>query len=275
MRPLSAATKETPASERGLLGGQRRPAAAPRLGGGLRLVACYGILMTFGITSLLWSLVASLLHRVLPPSIGQRLGRRVIMAGLRGFVGAAERSGVLQADLDALDALSLAAPLVIAPNHPSLLDAVLIMSRVPHVVCAAKAPIWDNPLLGGAARLAGFVRNDSPTRLVRQAIRHVREGRHFLIFPEGTRSSGPALGPFKGGFALIAKRAGAPVQPVFIETDSRFLGKGWPLFKRPALPLVYRARLGERLTVEGDVHAAVERLERRYRQELGFSDPRR
>jgi 1-acyl-sn-glycerol-3-phosphate acyltransferase len=275
MRPLSAATKETPASERGLLAGRRRRVAAPRFGGGLRLAACYGILVLFGITSLLWSLVASLLHRVLPPRIGEPLGRRVIRAGLRGVIGAAERAGVLQADLDVLDALCGAGPLVIAPNHPTLLDAVLIMSRVPHIVCAAKAPIWDNPFLGGAARLAGFVRNDSPTRLVRQAIRHLRDGRHFLIFPEGTRSSGRALGPFKGGFALIAKRAGAPVQPVFIETSSRFLGKGWPLFKPPTLPLVYRARLGERLNVAGDVHAAVERLERRYRQELGFSDPRR
>ena len=98
-----------------------------------------------------------------------------------------------------------------------------------------KAKIWDNPVLGGGARLAGYIRNDSPRGMVRQAASELRAGHSLLVFPEGTRTRSRPVNRFKGGFALIAKRAGAPVQTVFIETDSPFLGKGWPAFKRPAL----------------------------------------
>jgi 1-acyl-sn-glycerol-3-phosphate acyltransferase len=233
------------------------------------LVAFYALFLLFGLVSFLWSAIAAVLVHVLPRRLGEPLGLCVIRRGFRAFFAAAEASGILQLHLVALDALPRGEPLVIAPNHPSLLDAALVMARVPGVICAAKSPLWNNLLLGGAVRLAGFVRNDSPTRLVRDAIRQVRLGRHFLIFPEGTRSSAWPVGPVKGGFALIARRAGVSVQTVFIETNSRFLGKGWPLFKRPPLPLVYRVRLGPRIAAAGDSAELVDRVRRCYHQELG------
>jgi 1-acyl-sn-glycerol-3-phosphate acyltransferase len=233
-------------------------------------VVFYGLLALFGAMSLLWSLPAALLHRLLPRRWGEPLGQRVIMAGCRAFVGAMRLSGMIDCDLAALDALRSGPGVIIAPNHPSLLDAVLILSRLPCVVGAAKAEIWDNLFLGGSARLAGFVRNDSATTLIRRAARQVAAGRHFLIFPEGTRTSAEPLGPLKGGFALIARSADAAVQTVFIESNSRFLGKGWPLFKKPAFPLVYRVRLGRRFTVTGTAHEFVRELEAYYRRELGI-----
>ncbi|HUN52921.1 MAG TPA: lysophospholipid acyltransferase family protein [Candidatus Sulfotelmatobacter sp.] len=232
----------------------------------------FGLLAAFGLTCLAWSLLAGLLHRLLPRRLGEPLGQRAIMLIFRGLVGAMQATGICRASFGALDALADAGPLVIAPNHPSLLDAVLIIARLPNVVCAAKAEIWDNPFLGGGARLAGFIRNDSPARLIREAVRQVRGGRHFLIFPEGTRTNGGAIGGFKGGFALIAKQAGVAVQTVFIESNSGFLGKGWPLFRKPQFPLVYRARLGERIAVEGGVRDTVRRLGAYYRQELGVRE---
>ncbi len=234
----------------------------------------YGLFAAFGLISLLWSALAGLLYRLLPRRIGEPLGQFAMRAGFRGFVGAMRMSGALVCDLGELDQLADAAPLVIAPNHPSLLDAVLVISRLPHVVCAAKAEIWDNVFLGGGARLAGLVRNDSPTRLIRKAVRQVQSGRHFLIFPEGTRSTGRPVGDFRGGFALIAKHARVPVQTVFIETNSHFLGKGWPLLKKPVFPLVYRARLGQRAVVDGNVHEIVARLSSYYRHELGADTTR-
>jgi hypothetical protein len=30
------------------------------------------------------------------------------------------------------------------------------------------------------------------------------------------------------------------VQTVFIETDSAYLSKGWPLFRKPSMPITYR-----------------------------------
>ena len=245
---------------------------AQRLRGAYEYVVFYCLIALFGLGSLFWSLLARILHFVLPRALAEPLGQFMIMLGFRGFVTAMRLSGIIKCELDELDALACAAPLVIAPNHPTLLDAVLVISRLPHVVCAAKAGILDNVFLGGGARLAGFVRNDSPAGLVREAVRQVKCGRHFLIFPEGTRSSLRPVGEFKGGFALIAKHASVPVQPIFIETNSPFLGKGWPLFRKPDFPLVYRARLGRRIAAEGDVHNVVIRLRGYYEQEFGTGE---
>jgi 1-acyl-sn-glycerol-3-phosphate acyltransferase len=229
----------------------------------------YGLLALFGLTSLLWSVPAAVLYRLLPRRLGEPLGQFMIMTLSRFFVAAMRATGIIECNLDELDALRHGPAVVIAPNHPSLLDAVLVMSRLPHVACAAKAEIWDNIMLGGAARLAGFIRNDSPARLIRQAARQLRSGRHFLIFPEGTRSAGEPVGDFKGGFALIAKKSGAPVQAVLIDSNSPFLGKGWPLLRKPHFPLVYRARLGRRFHADGDTHTFVRMLRDYYGQELG------
>ncbi len=232
----------------------------------------YGLLALFGLSSLLWSVLAAILYPLLPRRLGEPLGQFMIMAGFRYFVAVMRLTGIIDCDLKVLDTLRRGTAVVIAPNHPSLLDAMLVISRLPRVVCAAKAEIWDNAFLGAGARLAGYIRNDSTTALIRHAVLQLQAGRHFLIFPEGTRSTTSPLGDFKGGFALIAKKAGTPVQTVFIESNSRFLGKGWSLFRRPEFPLVYRVRLGRRLAVEGDIHEFVDELHAYFRRELGGRD---
>jgi 1-acyl-sn-glycerol-3-phosphate acyltransferase len=95
----------------------------------------------------------------------------------------------------------------------------------------------------------------------------------LLVFPEGTRTRVPPINAFKGGFALMAKKSGAAVQTVFIETNGAFLCKGWPLMRKPQFPLFYRARLGARFSAEGDVQALVARLEDYYREELAARLP--
>jgi 1-acyl-sn-glycerol-3-phosphate acyltransferase len=278
LRPRDVASKADRMPSTGFA--EVRPRAVASLGRGVvallralyeRLVF-YGLLLLFGLSSLLWSLVAAILYPLLPRRWGEPLGQRAIMIGFRGFIATMRMSGIIECDLAALDALRKTGPIVIAPNHPCLLDAVLVISRLPHVVCAAKAEIWDNIFLGGGARLAGYVRNDSPAKLVRGATRQLCAGRDFLIFPEGTRSNARPVGAFKGGFAVIAKHAGVPVQTVFVRSNSPFLGKGWPLFKKPDFPLVYRVRLGDRIAVDGDVRDFVGRVAGYYRQELGRVD---
>jgi 1-acyl-sn-glycerol-3-phosphate acyltransferase len=35
-------------------------------------------------------------------------------------------------------------PVIIAPNHPSLLDAVMVISRLPNIVCIMKTELMNN-----------------------------------------------------------------------------------------------------------------------------------
>ncbi|GAA0586112.1 hypothetical protein GCM10009416_25560 [Craurococcus roseus] len=245
-------------------------ALPPRRAGSLYYTtAFYAAVAVFGVSCLLWSLPASLLHRVLPRRIGEPLGQSGISAGFRWALWVMRALGVLRVDLSPLDALRDERSLVVASNHPTMMDAVLLISRLPRVVCITKASLWDSPFLGGGVRLAGYVRNDAPLPMIRRAAEAVREGRQLMVFPEGSRTARPPIDRFTRGFAVMARAAGAPVQTVLIEADSMYLRKGWPLLRRPPdLPLVFRVRLGERFAMGRDPEAFVSGMEAYFRREL-------
>lgn len=233
----------------------------------------YFFLFLFAAMALVWSLTGSLLHFLLPGRVSRRFGPILVTGFARCYINALSLAGRVRFDLGALDALRHERSIIIAPNHPSMLDAVMVISRLPHIVCIAKAELWDNPLLGGGMRMAGYIRNDAAITLTKLAVAKLRDGQQLLLFPEGTRTTRRPVNPFRGGFALTAKMAGVPVQTVFIEASSPFLGKNWPLFKLPEMPLVYRARLGRRFTVEGDVKSFIASLERYFGDELAPAGP--
>lgn len=227
----------------------------------------YGGLLFFALICLTWSLPASVMRHLMPQHIAERVGKYAIMLGFRTYLFVVRASGLVKCDLSELDTLR-GEPLIITTNHPALIDVVLIGSRLPRMVCVLKAELLDNPMLGGGASMAGYIRNDSTGNLIRRAAAATRSGNQLLIFPEGTRTVTQPINPFKGGFGIIARKAGVPVQTVFIEASSPFLGKGWPLLKKPEFPLTYRARLGKRFEVTDDVKAFVTELEAYYRREL-------
>ena len=157
---------------------------------------------------------------------------------------------------------------MIACNHLSLIDALLVVSRLPRAVLIAKAELWRNPALAGSMKLAGYLRNDAPLPLLRAGRDALREGRHVVVFPEGTRGDGRSLGRFRPGFAAMAKAAGVSIQTVLLSSDTPYLGPGWGLTRMPAMPADYRTRLGRRFTVHGSSADAAEAIERYVRAEL-------
>ncbi|SHJ28522.1 1-acyl-sn-glycerol-3-phosphate acyltransferases [Roseomonas rosea] len=235
-------------------------------------LAFYGVLAVLCACYLGWGLVAIGLSFVLPPRIGGPLGRRAIGTGFRFLLGLMERTGLVEFDLSELEPLRRARGLVVAPNHLSMIDVMLIVSHLPDAVCIMKAGLERNPAMGGG-RLAGYIPNDAGLPVIRRAADALREGANLLVFPEGTRSPDGRVGPFHPGFALIARRARAPIQPVFIESNTRYLSKGWPIWRRPDFPLRYRARLGEAVTVAGPAEAFTENLHRQYTATLGEARP--
>jgi 1-acyl-sn-glycerol-3-phosphate acyltransferase len=171
--------------------------------------------------------------------------------------------------LSEVDRLRGGPPLILAPNHPSLIDALLILTRHPNLVCVMKSELMRNVFLGSGSRLARYVPNDSPRQMVKDSVAHLRDGGVLLLFPEGTRTTQHPINPvLVASVGLIAKHAKVPVQTLLIETDSPFLSKGWPLFKRPTLPITYRVKLGHRFEAPADVPAFTAELDQYYRQVL-------
>ena len=210
------------------------------------------LLLGLGLLSLAWNAVALLLLPLLGRERGRWLGRAVISRGYAFFWLASRCSGLLQMDARALDPLAREPGLIVVANHPSMLDAVMLMARLPRSACVMKASLARNPFVGAAARLARYIRNDSTYGLVRLAVDDLRQGGQLVLFPEGTRTTCWPVNPFHSVVGLIAQRAQAPVQTVFIDTDSPYLGKGWPLWRLPPLPIVFTVRLGRRFLPADD-----------------------
>jgi len=220
------------------------------------------LLLCLGLMSLVWNLVALLLYPLLPRALGLRVGRAGIAWGYRLFWALARATGLLHMDAGALRPLADERGLLIVANHPSLLDAMMLAAMLPRSACLMKASLMRNPLLAPGARLARYIRNNTPHQMMHLAIDDLRAGGQLILFPEGTRTTRAPLNPFLGGFALIARRAGVPVQTVFIDTTSPYLGKGWPLWRLPPIPIEFTARLGRRFEIGADLAASVQEIER-------------
>lgn len=214
------------------------------------------------------SLLALPMRAMLPRMLSTRLGRKLVAALARLYLRVLVLIGACRFDLAALDALQDAPAMIIAPNHPSLLDAVMILSRLPGMTCIVKADIANSVLFGAVAGLIGYIRNTRLRAMVQLAVADLHNGSHVLLFPEGTRTTRFPVGRLQGTTGLIAKKAGVPVQTVFIETDSGFLGKGWSLLWTPQMPVTYRIRLGKRFDPPRHTAHFVNELELYFQSEL-------
>jgi 1-acyl-sn-glycerol-3-phosphate acyltransferase len=212
-------------------------------------------LLVLGLMSAGWNLAALLLYPVLPRATGRRIGRAMIAWGYGVFWRIARASGMLRLDAQVLDVLSEEPGLIVVANHPSMLDALMLVARLPRSACIMKASLVRNPLLGPGARLARYIRNDSAFGMIQRAVLDLREGGQLVLFPEGTRTTQAPINEFHPSFTLIARHAQAPIQTVFIDTDSPYLGKGWPLWRLPPLPICFTVRMGRRFEPMEDHHA--------------------
>jgi 1-acyl-sn-glycerol-3-phosphate acyltransferase len=211
----------------------------------LQIALFYLMLCWLGLMLLIGN-IAVLPLLLVPRWLRQPLVQRAIGAVCRCFLAGTQACGIMRLDLSALDRLNGQQRMLLVPNHPSMIDAFLVLSRIPRVVCLMKASISSNLFLGAGAYLAGYVSNRYPEQMFRAAIHTVRQGNVVMIFPEGTRTTRQPVNDIGGSAALIAKKAAAPLQTIIITTNTPYLSKGWKIWRPPPLfPMIYRAVPGE------------------------------
>jgi 1-acyl-sn-glycerol-3-phosphate acyltransferase len=132
---------------------------------------------------------------------------------------------VWRPDVRGLDNIPPTGGVILASNHLSFADSVVIPIVVPRkVVFLAKSDYFTRPGLGGAAQRAWFQglgmlpvdRDDTRAALgsLDTALEVLGRGEAFGIYPEGTRSRDGRLYRGRTGVAHLALTAGVPVVPV-------------------------------------------------------------
>ena len=200
------------------------------------LPAYYVTLVLFGTGGLELSLLSLLAGWLPATERTEKFFQRMIHWHFAAFHGWCEFARLVHVRYRGLERLPRGG-LVLAANHTALIDITCLLARMPEALCIFKPAIRRNPVLGAAARRAGYLGNDGGHDLVRGAAEKIATGQTLVVFPEGTRRPpGKTLLPFKPGFVLIARRAHVPIQLVRITTDSDVLTKGRAWWRLPKFP---------------------------------------
>lgn len=140
--------------------------------------------------------------------------------------------------------------LLVLSSHQSLLDPLilgLVCER--RLASLARASLFRWGPFAAVIRALDAVpidREASTVAAMKTVIRKLRDGAALVIYPEGTRTNDGNLGEVKGGFSLIAKRAGVPIVPAVIVGA----WECWPRSRPFPLPGRIRVEFGSVITPE-------------------------
>lgn len=119
---------------------------------------------------------------------------------------------------------------VMAPVHRSFIDFGLVSGATRRPMgYIGKESLWKNKYFGAFITHLGAypVNRGAPDReSLRRTLELLESGKPLVLFPEGTRRSGPVIEHLHEGASYVASKAGVPVIPVGIGGSERALPKG-------------------------------------------------
>ena len=151
----------------------------------------------------------------------------------------------IQYEIDGLDNLNLDKQYIFMSNHESALDIVLGVAAIPfNLVFLAKKELFRVPVFGWAMEAAGMIKIDRQNpEIARKSVSEavdtlMHSSFSTLIYPEGTRSNGEELLPFKKGGFILAIRTQLPVVPITILGTGNVLPKGTLAIKKSHIKII-------------------------------------
>lgn len=189
-----------------------------------------------------------------PPTFGQLVAYHLV----RGLCLLFART-FWRLEVEGLEHVPETGSFVLAPVHRSNADFALVLSvtrrRMRYM---GKAGIWKYKVLWPVFdALGGFPvsRGVADRAALRTCIGVIETGEPLVLFPEGTRRSGPIVEDLFDGVAYVASRTGVPIIPVGIGGSERALAKG----KKLPRPVKVTVLVGPPMTVEVSAEGKVPR----------------
>ncbi len=158
--------------------------------------------------------------------------------------------------------------LILAPNHESFLDILVIYCLPVDFKWVAKAELRKVPIVGWNIALMGtyFMERNRSTKdlsTMKEAETGLQKGIPITLFPEGTRSRDGVLLPFKKGAFRTAQNAGVPLIPIGIH-GTRELASPKSYIPKRGGDIRVRIGMPFKIGLEEPLDAAMER----FRKEL-------
>ena len=153
---------------------------------------------------------------------------------IRYILGLAAASGNIDLQVTGLENLPKEPGFMLYGNHQGLFDVVAIAATCPIPLGAVyKKELREVPLLKqiyACTKSFAMDREDvrQSLQVIQAVIEEIKQGRNYLIFPEGTRSkNGNTMGEFHGGSFRPALKTRCPIVPFALIDSFKVLdGKG-------------------------------------------------
>lgn len=182
-------------------------------------------LLTFWFASI--ALVAPLLIALVVITKNENL----LYTPVRLFIRAGLAMVGVRVEVSGIERLEPNQTYIFTPNHQSLIEVPLCVTYLNrNIAYLGKKEIFKYPIFGYGIRLIGVVSVDrsnttAAVESARQATENLRNGKSYVVYPEGTRSPDGRLLPFKKGAFMMAIDAGVPVVPVSISGATAIMPK--------------------------------------------------
>lgn len=86
---------------------------------------------------------------------------------------------MIKLDRTSLEELRKLKGVIIIANHPTIIDYVMIASKLPEMDCLVKASLRHNFFLKNVIRAADYLSNDGSVEVIDECCRRLQAGRTF------------------------------------------------------------------------------------------------
>ncbi len=133
---------------------------------------------------------------------------------------------------------------LVAANHASYLDPVLIGSQIPRQIAYfARKTLWKGGISSWWLDSVGVIPVDrdggQDVGAIKRVLKALKAERGLILFPEGTRTLDGTLQPAKPGVGFMAVKTQVPVVPVRIFGSFEAYGKGRGLYLGTPVTVVF------------------------------------
>lgn len=135
------------------------------------------------------------------------------------------------------EARKVSKPTIVVANHQSFLDIPLPYLLPWQMKWVAKKDLFTIPIFGWMIYMTGHLSIDRKKmrsfKKLDKLVQPIKDGIPAMIFPEGTRSTGEELRPFKKGAFKLAKQYNFNVLPLVLHGGFKAMPSGtWKLAYR-------------------------------------------
>lgn len=176
------------------------------------------------------------------------LGRKIAYDVVRGVITLFCRL-YWRVSMNGTERVPRTGPFILAPVHRSNVDTPLVCGltsrRMRYI---GKKEMWKYTWSAWFFTTLGGIpvdRGEPDRHAMRQAQAVLETGEPLVLFPEGTRQSGPIVQDVFAGVAFLALRTGAPIVPVGIGGTEAAMPKGARFIK----PVKVHLTVGEPIAV--------------------------